>query len=330
VFSTLRRQGIIGIPTSPRPIAATDISQFGFRISHTGPVSPGSVLFENSPDYANSYAQHASFGIERAVTEHLSLSANYILVRTLKLPRARDKNLLTAPVDPRLGIRVWSTPYFVDPAIAQFNVYESTANAFYNGVVLELRNRFSRGLSLNANYAFSKAMDEVTDYNSDYSAFDQTNQRAERALSSFDQRHKLVVFGLWQAPRAFELSGILRANSGRPFNLLAGTDLNQDRHSTTDRPAFAGRNTGIGPSFWNVDVRLARRFALGETRALEAIAEGFNVLNRLNFASINNTVGNMPPPFRVRGRADRRPSEPLGFTSAFEPRRIQLGLRLTF
>ena len=34
---------------------------------------------------------------------------------------------------------------------------------------------------------------------------------------------------------------IFRANSSRPFNLLAGTVVNNDRHSTTDRPPFACR-----------------------------------------------------------------------------------------
>jgi hypothetical protein len=251
-------------------------------------------------------------------------------VRTLKIPRARDTNLLRAPVDPTLGIRVWSTPYFVSPLLAQRNVYEATANALYNGLILEVRKRFSKSFALNASYTFSKALDDVVDYNSDFQANDQTNLRAEHALSSFDQRHKVVIFGHWQAPGGFELAPIFRANSSRPFNLLAGADLNQDRHSTTDRPVFAGRNTGIGPSFWTFDLRLGRRFAVGEGRYLEFTAEGFNLFNHLNFASINNTVGNISGPFNLEGRPDRNPSEPLGFTSAFDTRRIQLGVRFRF
>jgi hypothetical protein len=47
--------------------------------------------------------------------------------------------------------------------------------------------------------------------------------------------------------------------------------------------------------------------------------------------SINNTVGaNFSAPFSVEGRTDRQPTEPLGFTSAFDPRRVQLGFRLSF
>jgi hypothetical protein len=130
----------------------------------------------------------------------------------------------------------------------------------------------------------------------------------------------------------FLLTPIVRANSARPFSLLAGTDLNSDRHNTTDRPVGAGRNTGIGPNFWGVDLRVARRFRLGlEQRNLELSFEAFNLFNRLNYATVNNTVG---PDFKstsnVHARKDLLPSDPLAYTSAFDPRRIQLGLRLNF
>jgi hypothetical protein len=54
------------------------------------------------------------------------------------------------------------------------------------------------------------------------------------------------------------------------------------------------------------------------------------VLNRLNYKGVNNTVGLFAPPYDVSGRSDLRPSDPLAFTSAFDPRQIQLGARLSF
>jgi hypothetical protein len=109
-----------------------------------------------------------------------------------------------------------------------------------------------------------------------------------------------------------------------------GYDLNGDRHDTTDRPAGAGRNTGIGPDFWSLDLRVGRSFKLHETTSLDFTAEAFNLFNHLNYASINNVVGNITGPFNLTGRADRTPSQPLGFTSAFDSRRIQLGARVRF
>jgi hypothetical protein len=279
----------------------------------------------------NPYSQQASLQIERELTPDLAVSASYTYIHTLKLTRSRDINLLPAPVDPKLGIRVWNSPaYFVDPNIGERVLYESSGKAAYSGMILELRKRLSHSFSLNANYTLSHATDDVTDYNIDFEAADQTNLKAEHGPSSFDQRHKFVAYALWSGPGKVQVSPIFRASSGRPFNLLVGYDLNQDRHDTTDRPAFAGRNTGIGPGFWTFDLRIARDFHLTEASRVELLAEGFDLFNHLNYSSVNNTVGNMPGPFNVHGTADRGPSEPLGFSSAFPGRRIQLGLRVEF
>jgi hypothetical protein len=331
IFTTLRNQGILGIPTPIRPLAAADLAQFGLVFSHTGPLPPFSVPIEVARDLVNSYSQQASLSIERQVGRDWAVSVEGDYVRTLKIPRLRDRNLLPAPIDPTLGIRVWNSPqYFVDPLLGSNGIFEPSGRAFYSGLIVEVRKRMRRSLSFNANYTFSKATDEVTDYNIDYESFDQTDQRADRSLSSFDQRHKVVAYALWRSPGDFEFTPIFRANSGRPFNLLAGFDLNQDRHDTSDRPAGAGRNTGLGPGFWTFDLRLARAVAAGENFRAEFTAEAFNLFNRLNYSSINNVVGNISGPFDLRGRKDRGPSEPLGFSSAYDPRRIQLGIRLRF
>jgi len=333
IYSALRRQGVIGLPLSTRRIEPSDLAQFGISISQTGPVPPFSVTFENSPNYVNPYSQQATLSLERQITSDTAVSVSGIWSRALKITRARNRNILpTAPVNPVLGIRVWRPQDFADPLLFQVNVYESSANAFYRGVILELRKRVSSRLSLAANYTLSRAEDEVTDFNSDFQANDQTNLRGERALSSFNQRHKAVLYGVWVTPGNLQVSPIFRTNSSRPFNLLVGADINQDRHSTTDRPPGAARNTGIGPAFYTVDLRLTKRIRLGanERRQVELLAEGFNLLNNLNYSSVNNTVGLMRGPFAVTGRHDRSPSEPLGFTSAFDPRRIQLGVRVSF
>ena len=106
--------------------------------------------------------------------------------------------------------------------------------------------------------------------------------------------------------------------------------MNQDFHSTTDRPPFAGRNTGRGPNFWTVDLRVMRAIPVSDSARVELVAEAFNIFNRLNFRSVNNTVGLLAPPFNVTGRKDLSPSQPLAYTSAFDPRQIQLGARFSF
>lgn len=345
IFSTLRAQGVIGIPTPQRPITAADLRQFGINISQTGPRPPLTVLFRPSPDYVNSYAQQFSFGIEHQIAKSFAFSASYVGVRGLHLTTSRDINLLPAPVNPAKGIRDWGTfalnptgaAFFVNPLVFQENAYEANANSDYHGLMLEATHRMSRRATFHFNYTFAKAIDETTDFNSDFQPNDQTNRRAERALSSFDQRHKVVLYAVLQTPEKANklwadtlLTPIFRYSSSRPFNLLAGTELNNDRHNTTDRPYFAGRNTGIGPAFGGFDLRVSRRLSLGENRKLEIMAEAFNLFNNLNYTAVNNIVGNIAGPFNLRGRDDRGPSDPLGFTAAADPRRIQFGVRFSF
>jgi len=331
IFSTLRSQGVITFPAPSKPITPAVLSQFGLGFAHTGPLPPLSQMLAPSPGIVDPYAQQASLAVERQIGQDWAVSLEGALVRTLKIPRIHDINLLPAQVDPALGIPVWSSPqYFVNPLLGGNLLFEPGSSAFYAGMVAEVRKRFSASFSLNGSYTFSKATDEVTDFAPDYEAMNQTNIRADHALSSFDQRHKVALYALWAAPGRLRVTPVFRANSGRPFNLLVGYDLNQDRHDTTDRPAGAGRNTGLGPSFYTFDMRLGRDFRVAEKTSVELTAETFNLLNRENFSSINNIVGNMPPPFRVTGRADRTPSQPLGFASEYNPRLIQLGVRIKF
>lgn len=364
IYQTLFAQGKIGCGTPPvgteACINATDMAQFGIPITHTGAIPPLSVLFIPASNYQNPYSQQAEFGIERQLGPSLSISVSYVWSHTLRIGRARDVNLLPAPFVPagpaNIPIRQWAgtncpggflglgATCFVNPLILQINQYESSASALYQAGILEVNKRFSNHFGLMASYTYSKALDDTTDWNSDYEAFDQASVQGERGLSEFDQRHKVVVAGVFESPwkggadanfaerilSGFTLSPIVRGNSSRPFNLLVGGDVNGDRHSTNDRPPGAPRDSGIGPDFWTFDMRLTRQFGLGEKVRLQLMAEGFNILNRTNFATVNNVVGLIGPPFNLHASEKVSPSTGLGYNGALAKREIQLGLRFTF
>lgn len=357
IFRTLRAQGVIGIPTTTRTITPSDLSQFGITISQTGPRNPLTVLFREDPNYRNPMAQQGSIGVEHEFAPGFSVSISYIWALTQFITRARDINLQPRPIGPR-GIREWGGAFapdcagagvvncFRNPLLFQEIIYESSSSANYNGMIIEFQKQFGGSFAIAGNYTYSKALDQVTDYNSDFRAFDQTNNRGEYSLSAFDQRHKFVVYAVIQSPwrnvflRDFTLTPIFRANSGRPFNLLAGIDVNADRSSNGDRPLLVinglpvgpiPRNIGKGPSFQTFDVRLTRAIRFSENLGLELTAEAFNLFNRLNYASVNNTVGaTIPTTIDITGIEGVGPSVPLGFTSAFDARRIQLGAKLRF
>ena len=380
IFQTLFAQGKVQCTTPAAGnyacITPADLTQFGINITHTGPIPPLSVIFSGqkdssgNPNFRNPYAQQAELGIERQITNSLSVSLSGIYVHTIGLPVASDINLLPAAplktvtlangqttsfrnwADPACGAN--PSPCFVNPSILQSNAYSALASALYEGGILQVKKRFSEHVSLIANYTYSKAFDTSTDFNSDFSPVDQTNLSAERALSDFDQRHKVVVAAVLETGNkgrdagvarslfsGFQIAPIFRYNSGHPFNLLAGTDVNGDRHSTNDRPIGAARNTGKGPDLIAFDFRLSRQFKFAEKATLQLTAEGFNLFNRTNFASVNNSVPStlgLPTAaggigftsFNVTAIPGNSPSQPLGYTAAFARRQIQLGLRLTF
>jgi hypothetical protein len=350
VYQTLLAQGVIGT----RTITANDLAQFGVTPK---PGAPLEVRFRAVDDYETPTTYQASFGIQRDLGKGFSLELSYLWTRGLHITRNRDINQfkVTGPISPftdqptfirfptAAQVAAGLTSDFRNPLRLQDNVYESTANSFYNAGTISLQRRFANNFSVNVHYTYSKSIDEVTDFNSDWSAQNPLNLRLDRALSAFDQRHRAVFSGVFGSPFTnkvlanWTFAPIFIAGSGRPFNLLLGLDANADGRSQSDRPFDAARNIGIGEPFYSFDARLARRFPFNENMFLELTFEGFNLLNRTNFTGINNIVGSLPlaqlrtlAASHPRGNPLAAPTQPLGFTSAAPPRQLQFGIRLNF
>jgi hypothetical protein len=354
------------------------VAPFGVFVQNSGQLSPLTVLFSNPPNYKPPYSQQASIGIEREIAPGFSISLSGIYSHTLRLPVAIDTNLLKAPFSTvtlangeSVSYRNWNTspatdplggteglpcapnPFacFVNPLIIQNNQYTAASSALYEGGILEVKKRFSDHYTVFGSYTYSKAFDTSTDYNSDYGPQDPTNLGMDRGLSEFDQRHKVVVAGVFDSPwketilSGFQIAPIFTYNSGHPFNLLAGGEVNGNNHTTNQRPIGAPRDAGLGPDLITFDMRLTWQHKLGENMNLQFTAEGFNIANRTNFASVNNEVGplfgfqpgfttfnvhGIRPGTLLAGGGTATPSTPLAFTSAFPKREIQLGVRLSF
>jgi len=322
IYQTLLRQNIIGT----RPVGQQDLLQFGLR---PVPGAPLSVIFGVDPNFENPWAHQASFEIEKAIGSY-TVSAGYTFNRAAHIARILGRNVQYTGQRLPDGRPTFSR---IEPLVLQRNLFFSNANSFYHAATFQLTRRFSQGLSLNTHYTFSKAIDEVTDFNSDYSPNDQLNARAERSLSPFHQQHRFVFSGVYER-RGWTLAPIVSANSWRPFNVQTGVDLPSggDGYAGTKRPAHLGRNMGRGPNFFTFDLRLTRRFTLGESANLEAIGEGFNILNRTNFRTVNNIVGDVPIPALPSPIVPNRGpvTTPLAYTSTLNPRQFQLGLKLNW
>jgi len=234
----------------------------------------------------------------------------------------------------------------LNPLVLQDNVYESTANNYYNALVLHASRRFRHSYMFDASYTFSKDIDDVTDFAPDYEPDNQTDARAERALSPFHRQHSVVGTAVANLPLHtghgsglahqifgdFTVSGIVQANSFRPFNVITGYDSAGDNHTDTHRPYGLGRDAGRGPNFCSTDLRLSRQFPVRERLRIEFTGDLFNALNRTNFRTVNNVVGSTPLaqlPNPITGYKGV-PTDPLAFTSAYDPRQLQFGLWARF
>lgn len=116
----------------------------------------------------------------------------------------------------------------------------------YDGMLLSLRKRFSKGFQFDANYTWSHSIDnQSTVANTTTSGgliCDATDLRVCRGNSDFDIRHLMNVNGIWELPigrgrmlggdmpgwantliGGWEITGIFTARSGLPFSLATAS-----------------------------------------------------------------------------------------------------------
>ncbi len=141
-----------------------------------------------------------------------------------------------------------------NPQFSTVSQIQSSEGANYNGLQVSAQQRITHGFSIQGFYVWSKSLqseDLDTTGNTGNSAFnepeDNRNRYLDRQRSDFDQRHVSAISFLYQPNFAAQnwiarnvingwtVTAIIRMQSGNPFNISAGTDINQDG-ITNDRP----------------------------------------------------------------------------------------------
>ncbi len=301
-----------------------------------------STSFSFDPNLRNSYSQQLITGVDYSLNNNTKLSLNYSYVRGIKIVSVRNINPIIRPTNDPIASQLQGR---VDTTKGDIFEYESAFDSYYNGLTISLNQNIKNRLTILAHYTFSKAIDNFIDIASNQQeTIDSLNIRQERALSLQDVRNRFVLSGVFKLDRLanpwlrnFQVSTILNLESGKPYNLLAGTDLNGSGDSPPgDRPILNGvslaRNVGITPNFASVDMRLSRNFIFDEKYKIEFLVEGFNLFNHTNISDLDRIFTpnaqnqfNLPP--QENGRFIAPTSR---FRNAFSPRQIQLGAKITF
>lgn len=311
-----------------------------------------SLVIAPDPGMKTPSAQQAVVGYQRSLGANTSVAADVLWVHGVHQLGTIDYN----PVVPALGPgRRPNDINGVAGTSASVLQYTSFGETWYKGVTLSINRRLADNFQVLLSYTLSKAEDNSTDFQSAFIpqnnglGRDPNNPKglpigfdpnAERGLSNQDQKHRLVLTGMYQFPWQVQLSGIVTAASGRPYTPLAGVDLNGDgdggafpsdraRTNPADPSTSVRRNSQRMKSQLSVDARLSKRFGFGGRRSVDAMVEAFNLLNRANYSDINNIFGTGA--FASQPLTDAQGRVTYGtYTQTLPGRQIQLAAKINF
>ena len=132
----------------------------------------------------------------------------------------------------------------------------SDGNSWYNALTVNLEKRFSKHFELLSSYTWSHSIDDSTDLQSTLEPQDSRFPGLERSNSVNDQRHRWVTSAVFQSSphksgenfwnsflSNFTLAPLVELASGRPYNVITGTDTRLDLGASQDRPAVVAAGT---------------------------------------------------------------------------------------
>jgi hypothetical protein len=331
--------GVSPLPPGPQP-GLTDLR-------------PGGNTTGNwyHPDLSDPYNRTYHAGYTQQLTPLMALSFDVTHVDGRNDWRQYDINPIEGPWDPNassyntcgaaVGYRRLQCQFqqvLGDPRIlGSISAVHSNNEWRYDELIIHLESRYPRATfqasyTLSGAYAYGGAAAGATGGTGPAAPanLDQPHGPGEWGATLTDERHRVVLSAVLIAPGGIQIAPIFQAASARPYNLVAGRDLNGDGTPTNDRyvDSTTGQmvsiNAARGEPTWNLDARVTKFFDLGSNaRRLGIFAEFYNITNKANFG--NAFIGNaLSAQFR----------QPSGFMSggAAYPtsRQMQLGARFSF
>ena len=318
----------------------TDSSIYNYLVYPNGLVTlppgvrvPPQRVFGFAADFQNPDTTALSATVERRLTEGLQVSVGVVRNRTTHLQRRVDRNLF-APTITSTGLPVFPSAR-PNPTIAALDVNESTARSEYDALVFTANGRSGTRVQWEMSYTFARNWDDDSNERSisrqmTLNSFDLDS---EWAPSKNDVRHSFVGSAVADLPAGLTLSTVLITRSGVPYTAVIGSDQQRDGNDNNDRAIIngrmVGRNTFRQPSFFNLDVRLARTFRVNGLPELQLLVDLLNATRASNKNLANDGVsvyGTPEEPVATAGQMLYAPS-----TARFGgPRQLQLGIKVLF
>ena len=219
-----------------------------------------------------------NFGIQQEVTRNVILDVGYVgnlgkhLLRTINLNQLPVGTRLNAP---NSGINVNALrPYL---GYGSINMIDHGDNSNYNSLQITASRRMQNGLSMTANYTWSRTLDT-----SSGGPQDSYNARADYGLSGVHRAHLLNVNYIYELPffrrhssgvvrnvlGGWEVAGVTTYQSGAPNSLTVPSDVARIGASSSRATLVANPNIASG------ERTLARWFNTEAALAPEKMVQG--------------------------------------------------------
>jgi len=190
-----------------------------------------------SSGFKPSYQESFNLTVEHEISDGLLARASYVGNLGRRLSYNYNPNYARYAPGATTGNIQQRRPYQDFSAIL---VADSGSTSSYHGLQLSIERRLSRGINIEANYTWSKSIDEFSEDTTPGQSSSiriPYDRRAGRAVSDFDTTHRFVASWVWALPKlesshpfvrgafgGWETSGIATIRSGMPYSILSGSD----------------------------------------------------------------------------------------------------------
>ena len=189
------------------------------------------------PNRKDSYSRQMTVNLQQQLGASTTVTMGYVGSRSRLNERTRPLNL----IDPATGQRP-------NARFSQILFAESSGSATYDALQLSITRRFSNGLSFNANYAYSRLMDDIVSPQNPFVSWD-----LEWAHGNREIPHNLSVNALYELPfgagkrwgngggglthvlGGWQVNGVVLARSGQPYTVTLGAVTRSGTGWTTNQ-----------------------------------------------------------------------------------------------
>ena len=239
------------------------------------------TIYQIAPDLKAALTMQSAIGVEHQFGKVATIAATYINSRGIHQYLSDNVNAYEA------NTYNATTGTGTRPNGINENIYQFQSGGVFNQNQLMLNYTIkTKWASLFGFYMFGNANADTS--GAGYFPSNQTKPGADYGRASFDVRNRFLLGGNLQAPFGISVSPMLVSNSGSPFNVTIGQDLNGD-NEFNDRPAYATAsstdilktsygtfdldpawnqaripfNVGTGPGQFSMNMRVSKSIGVG-------------------------------------------------------------------